>query len=134
MNVESNDFIFKNPYQEPNIIYVTSEHPTYDFQIRNLVVMMSEDQDPFWLAQVMKVDKNSLEVVYFHHSPFRSGKKLVWKPHNSNGTCGKYDVYIRFKGEEQLFTKEKTILKKALKKIAQACLTYNNLEIPETFK
>jgi hypothetical protein len=40
-------------------------------------------------------------------------------------------LYVRFKGEEQLFTKGKTILKKALKKIAQACLTYNGLEIPK---
>jgi hypothetical protein len=47
MNVESNDFIFKNPYQELDIIHVTSEHPTYDFQIRNLVVVVLGDQDPF---------------------------------------------------------------------------------------
>jgi hypothetical protein len=50
------------------------------------------------------------------------------------GTCGKFDVYFRFKTEEQLFTKGKTILKQALKKIAQACLIYNGLEVPETFK
>jgi hypothetical protein len=134
MNVESNDFIFENLYQEPDIIHITSKHPTYDFQIGNLVAVVSGDQDPFWLACITKVDEDSLEVVYFHHSPFKTGKKLVWKPHNSNGTCGKYDVYVRFKGEEQLFTKGKTILKKALKKIARACLTYNRLEIPETFK
>jgi hypothetical protein len=99
-----------------------------------LVALVSRDTDPFWLAQVTKVHEDSLEVVYFHHSPLKSGQSLVWKPHNSNRTCGKYDVYVRFKGEEQLFTKGKTILKKALKKIAQACLTYNSLEIPETFK
>jgi hypothetical protein len=32
-----------------------------------------------------------------------------------------------------LVRKRKTILKKGLKRIAQACLTYNSLEIPETF-
>jgi hypothetical protein len=31
MNVESNDFIFENPYQKPDIIHITSKHPTYDF-------------------------------------------------------------------------------------------------------
>jgi hypothetical protein len=124
----------ENLTYEPNIIHVTSEHPTYDFQVGNLVALVSRDTDPFWLAQITKVHKDSLKVVYFHHSPLKSGQRLVWKPHNSNGTCGKYDVYVRFKGEKQLFTKRKTILKKALKKIAQACLTYNGLEIPETFK
>jgi hypothetical protein len=122
MNIESNAFFFENSYQEPDIIHVTFKHPTYDFQIGNLVAVVSGDQDLFWLAHVTKVDENSLEVVYFYHGPFRSGKKLVWKPHNSNETYGKYDVYVRFKGEEQLFTKKKTILKKTLKKIAQAWL------------
>jgi hypothetical protein len=51
-------------------------------------------------------------VAYFHHGPLKPGKKLIWKPHHSNGICGRYDVYVRFKGEQQLFTKGKTILKK----------------------
>jgi hypothetical protein len=72
MNVESNDFIFENPYQELDIIHVTSKHPTYDFQIGNLVAVESGGQDPFWLAHITKVDEDSLKVVYFHHSPFRS--------------------------------------------------------------
>jgi hypothetical protein len=46
-----------------------------------------------------------------------SGKRLIWKAHNSKSTCGKFDVYVRFKSEEQLFTKGKTILKQAFKKI-----------------
>jgi hypothetical protein len=73
-------------------------------------------------------------VTYYHHGHQISEKRLVWKAHNSKGTCGKFAVYFRFKTEEQLFTKGKTILKQALKKIAQACLTYNGLEEPETFK
>jgi hypothetical protein len=80
------------------------------------------------------VSENSLEVGYFHHSLYKPGKKLVWKKHNSEGTCGRNDVYARFKTEEQLFTKGKTICKKALKKISQARLTYNSIEIPDSFK
>jgi hypothetical protein len=83
---------------------------------------------------VTKVYEETLKVAYFHHGPLKLGKKLIWKPHHSNRTCGRDDIYVRFKWEQQLFTKGKTILKKALKKIAQACLTYNGLEIPKTFK
>jgi hypothetical protein len=75
-----------------------------------------------------------MSVTYYHHGPQISGKRLVWKGHNLKGTCCKFDVYFRFKTEEQLFIKGKTILKQALKKIAQAYLTYNGLEVPETFK
>jgi hypothetical protein len=73
-------------------------------------------------------------VTYYYHAPQISRKRLVWKAHNSKGTCGKFDVYFRFKIEEQLFTKGKTILKQALKKIAQVCLKYNELKVPESFK
>jgi hypothetical protein len=98
------------------------------------VALVSGDEDLFWLAEVTNVFENSLEVGYFYHSLYKPGKKLVWKKHNSKGTCGLNDVYARFKTEEQLFTKEKTIRKKAQKKISQACLTYNNIKIPDSFK
>jgi hypothetical protein len=107
MNVEPNDLMLENPNQD--FIHVTSKHLTYNFQVGNLVALVSRDTDPFWLAYVRKVLEDSLTVTYFHHSPFKSGQKLVWKPHNSNGTCRKYAVYVRFKGKEQLFTKGKTI-------------------------
>jgi hypothetical protein len=117
-----------------DLVHVTSKHPTYDFQVGDLVALVSANQDPFWLAWVKKIKEDSLSMTYYHHGSQISGKRLVWKAHNSKGTCGKFDVYFRFKTEEQLFTKGKTILKQALKKTAQACLTYNGLEVPETFK
>jgi hypothetical protein len=114
-----------------DLVHVTSELPTYDFQVGDLVALVSANQDPSWLARVKKIKEDSLSVTYYHHGPHMSKKRLVWKAHNSKGTCSKFD---RFKTEKQLFTKCKTILKQALKKIAQACLTYNGLEVPETFK
>jgi hypothetical protein len=119
-----------------DVVHVTSEYPTYDRQVGDLVALVSANQDPFWLARVKKIKENSLSMTYYHHGPQISGKTLVWKAHNSKGTCGKFDVYVyfRFNTEEQLFTKGKTILRQALKKIAQACLIYNGLEVPETFK
>jgi hypothetical protein len=59
------------------------------------------------VSPVTKVYEKTLKVAYFHHGPLKPGKKLIWKPHHSNGTCGRYDVYVRFKGEQQLFTKGK---------------------------
>jgi hypothetical protein len=88
------------------------------------LVPNTADQDPFWLAWVKKIKEDSLFMTYYHHGLQISRKRLVWKAHNSKGTCGKFDVYFRFKTKEQLFTKGKTILKQALKKIAQACLTF----------
>ncbi len=105
----------------PDLVHVESEHPTYDFQVGDLVALVSGDEDPFWLAKVKKVKQDTLSVTYYHHGPLISGKRLIWNAHNSKGTCGLLDVYCRFKREEQLFTKGKTIKKQALKKISQAC-------------
>jgi hypothetical protein len=38
-----------------DLFHVTSEHPTYDFQVGDLVALVSADQDPFWLARVKKI-------------------------------------------------------------------------------
>jgi hypothetical protein len=73
------------------------------------VVLVPANQDPFWLAQVKKIKEDSLSVTNYHHGSQISEKRLVWKAHNSKGTCGKFDVYLRFKTKEQLFTKGKTI-------------------------
>jgi hypothetical protein len=86
--------------------------------VGDLMALVSANQDPFWLAWVKKIKKDSLSMTYYHHGPQISGKKLVWKAHN----YGKFNVYFRFKTKEQLSTKGKTILKQALKKIAQDCL------------
>jgi hypothetical protein len=78
MNVE-------NLNQELNMIHVTSEHPTYDFQVGNLVALV--DSDPFWLATITEVYEETLKVAYFHHGALKLGKKLIWKPRHSNRTC-----------------------------------------------
>jgi hypothetical protein len=71
------------------------------------VALVSADQNPFWLAWVKKIKEDYLSMTYYHHSPQISRKRLVWKAHNSKGTCGKIDVYFRFKTEEQLLPKAK---------------------------
>jgi hypothetical protein len=48
-----------------DLVHVTSEHPTYDFQVGDLVALVSANQDPFWLAQVKKIKEDSLSVTYY---------------------------------------------------------------------
>jgi hypothetical protein len=35
---------------ESDLVHILSEHPTYDFQVGDLVALVLEDSDPFWLA------------------------------------------------------------------------------------
>jgi hypothetical protein len=119
---------------EPDLVHVLSEHPTYDVQVGDLVVLVVGDSDPFWLAEISAVGEENLDLIYWHHSPRKAGKRLIWKKHHINGACRKCDVYVRFKTKELLFTKSNSTLKTALKKIVQACLTYNEIIVPDTFK
>jgi hypothetical protein len=45
---------------EPNLVHVFSEHPTYDFQVGDLVALVSGDSDPFWLAEINAVSEENL--------------------------------------------------------------------------
>jgi hypothetical protein len=58
----------------------------------------------------------------------KAGKRLIWKKYYTNRECKRYDMYVRFKTKELLFTKSNSILKTALTKIVQACLTYNEIK------
>jgi hypothetical protein len=53
---------------EPDLEYVLSEHPTYDFQV-GVVALVSRDSDPFWLAEISAVGEENLDLIYWHHSP-----------------------------------------------------------------
>jgi hypothetical protein len=74
------------------IFLVLTMHPTYDFQVGDLV--FSGDSDPFWLAEISIMSKENLDLIYWYHSPHKPGKRLIWKKHHTNGACRKYDVYI----------------------------------------
>jgi hypothetical protein len=60
----------ENTLQIPEIIHITSKHPIYHFQQGDLVALVSRDDNPFWLAEITNISKNSLEVGYFHYSLF----------------------------------------------------------------
>jgi hypothetical protein len=70
---------------EPDLVHVLSEHPTYDFQVGDLVALVSGDSDLFWLAKISAIGEENLDLIYWHHSPRKAGKKLIWKKHHANG-------------------------------------------------
>jgi hypothetical protein len=40
-----------------DLVHINSEHPTYNFQVENLVALVSGDQDPFWLPESKTLKK-----------------------------------------------------------------------------
>ena len=111
-----------------------SEHPSYDFEKDDYIIVVSADCDPFWLAKVTEITNEQLSFKYFHHNTPKNGNKMTWKLHHTSGNCGILDVYIKFKSEFDLFTKSKSIRTTALRKITQSCLKYNGQVVPDGFK
>jgi hypothetical protein len=58
---------------EPDLVYVLSEHPTYNFQVGDLVALVLGDSNPFWLAEISAVGKENLDLIYWNHS-----SRKVW--------------------------------------------------------
>jgi hypothetical protein len=50
---------------EHEIPYVPIGHPTYDFQVGDLVALVSGDSDPFWLAEISAVSEENLDLIYW---------------------------------------------------------------------
>jgi hypothetical protein len=96
---------------EPDLVHILSEHPTYDFQVGDLVSLVLGDSDPFWLAEISVMGEENLDLIYWYHGPLKAGKKLIWKKHHINRAYRRYNVYVRFKTKELLFTKSNSILK-----------------------
>jgi hypothetical protein len=59
-----------------DLVHVTSKHPTYDFQVGDLVALVSRSRSV--LASLDEVKEDSLSMTYYHHGPQISGKRLVW--------------------------------------------------------
>lgn len=115
-------------------IHVAGEHPTYEFNIGEIIVVVSSDIDPFWMAQVTEVTEEQLKFQYYNHNTPKEGKKMTWHLDDTEGACGITDVYMRFKSTSEIFTKTNSIRTTALKRIRQACMKYNALEVPDDFK
>jgi hypothetical protein len=100
-------------------VVITGEHPSYEFHAGEFVAVLA-DKEPFWLAQVTKVEEMTVYFDYYHHSPLpKAGEniKMKWTLHNTTGNCNITDVLVRFKTEAEIFTKTKTLRNAARRKI-----------------
>jgi hypothetical protein len=50
-------------------IFQTFLISTYDFQVGDLVALVSGDSDPFWLAEISAIGEENLDLIYWHHAP-----------------------------------------------------------------
>jgi hypothetical protein len=105
---------------EPDLVHVFSEHPIYDFQVGDLMALVSGDSDPFWLAEISTVSEENLDLLVSR--PHKPRKRLIWTKHHTNGACRKYELYVPIQNQGIDITKSNSILKIALKKIVQTCL------------
>jgi hypothetical protein len=70
---------------EPDLVHIFSEHTTYDFQVGDLVALVSGDSNPFWLAKISAMGEENLDLIYWHHGPRKadleeaSYKQSIWK-------------------------------------------------------
>jgi hypothetical protein len=116
---------------------IVGEHPSYQFEVGDCVAVVSNDTDPFWLAEVNDVQDEEIHFTYFVHTPFskKVNQRMKWiLDANSTGSCDTLDVLVRFKERCQLFTKTKLLKGSARSKIVQAVETYNDKLVSPYFK
>jgi hypothetical protein len=46
------------------LVHVFSQHPIYDFQVGELVALVSGNSDPFWLAEISMLSEENLDLIY----------------------------------------------------------------------
>jgi hypothetical protein len=58
------------------------EHPKFNFSAGEVVVVISDDQDLYWIAEVTTADEENVALRYFHYTKNRENEK-IWKLHNN---------------------------------------------------
>jgi hypothetical protein len=48
------------------IIQVVGKHPKYSFSKDEIVVVLADNQDRFWIAQITDTDNEEISLRYFH--------------------------------------------------------------------
>jgi hypothetical protein len=99
------------------------EHPKFNFSAGKLVVVILDDQDLYWIAEVTTADEENLALRYFHYTKNRENER-IWKLHNTTGSCGPDDILCHFGTEDRIFTKKRTIRLASYRKIQQAYYIY----------
>jgi hypothetical protein len=94
------------------------------------VVVVADDKDLFWIAEVTDVDDKKVALCYYHYMINRNDEK-IYKLYNSTGSCGP-DIISHFSTEDRIFTKNgriKLASKKYRKNIAQTDQVNLHLQI-----
>lgn len=105
------------------VIRVVGEHPKNNFSEGEIVVVIADDNDLYWIAEITDSDEEKLVLRYFHYTKNRENEKL-YKLHHTTGSCGPGDVLCHFNTNNRLFTKRGTIRTASLKKIEHAYFIY----------
>ena len=114
-------------------IRVTSEHPTYDFNIDDIVAVPGKGADPFWLATITSIKEEKLHLQFYDHNKPTGENSMIWRKHHSVEYTGRMDVLVSFRTDTQLFTKTGVIRKRALTKINAAYRLYQGDTLPSQF-
>jgi hypothetical protein len=61
------------------------EHPKFNFSAGKLVVVISDDQDLYWIAKVTTAYKEKVALRYFYYTKNHESEK-IWKLHNTTGS------------------------------------------------
>ena len=110
-------------------VEVLGEHPVNSYDEGDIVAIPAEKPDPFWVAKVTKVEENKLTLLYYTCNKPTGNNKRTWRVHDSTRETKGTDVLVRFKHHSDIFTKRNEIKKVAYTKIAQACVTFLNIDM-----
>jgi hypothetical protein len=93
------------------------------------VVVVADDKDLFWIAEVTDTDDEKVALHYYHYTINRNDEK-IYKLHNSTKSCGLADIISYFSTKDRIFTKNGRICKASLKKIQKEYYMYTGKKIP----
>lgn len=118
--------------QSVTTIQVRGEHPVNEVKKGNVVGVISEDRDTYWLAQVIdSKDQDDLQLQYYKGNTFfnslliykekRGGKFSLSKKF---GTITANNILLVFENEKMVFTKIKTLREKIKNKLTKELQIY----------
>jgi hypothetical protein len=92
------------------------------------VVVVADDKDLFWIAEVTDVNDKKVALRYYHYLINWNDEK-IYKLHNSTRSCGPADIISHFFTKDRIFTKNGRICKASLKKIQKEYYMYTRKKI-----
>src|SRR4051812_42836271 len=63
--------------QQSQFIIVRGEHPIREFMLNDIVVVLSTDKDPYWVAKISTIEEESernIKLSYYHYHIVGSNK------------------------------------------------------------